>query len=66
MDEESARQEKVVSQRPDAQAGVDLTGHKIGVAILGRTNNTSYFVDRIELLFTVILANTAGDHRWLA
>lgn len=30
MDEESARQEKVVSQRPDAQAGVDLTGHKVG------------------------------------
>jgi len=29
MDEESARQEKVVSQRPDAQAGVDLTGHKV-------------------------------------
>lgn len=29
MSEESARQEKVVSQRPDAQAGVDLTGHKV-------------------------------------
>ncbi len=27
--EESARQRKVVSQRPDAQAGVDQVGHRI-------------------------------------
>ena len=26
---ESERQEKVVSERPDAQAGVDLTGHAV-------------------------------------
>ena len=30
VNEESARQEKVVSERPDAQAGVDLTGHQVG------------------------------------
>jgi len=27
--EESARQRKVVSERPDAQAGVDQVGHKV-------------------------------------
>ena len=27
--EESARQKKVVSERPDAQAGVDLNGHPV-------------------------------------
>jgi hypothetical protein len=27
VEEENARQAKVVSQRPDAQAGVDLSGH---------------------------------------
>ncbi len=29
LEVESARQEKVVSERPDAQAGVDLTGHSV-------------------------------------
>lgn len=28
-DEESVGQEKVVNERPDAQAGVDLTGHPV-------------------------------------
>jgi len=29
VSEESARQRKVVSERPDAQAGVDQVGHKV-------------------------------------
>jgi hypothetical protein len=29
VDEESARQEKVVSERPDAQAGVNFSGHDV-------------------------------------